>query len=78
MSLLIRLAAAVSVLLVCFGGMVMAESLTLNDTLTVFDGSIFGGNGCDGEFPFTNCKYYNMGGFSYFDVGKNLGHRSTE
>jgi hypothetical protein len=78
MRLLIKLAAAVSVLLVGFGGMAMAETLTLHDTLTVFDGSIFGGNGCDGEFPFTSCKYYNMGGFSYFDVGKNVVHGSSE
>lgn len=78
MSLLIRITAAASVLLVGFGGTTMAETLTLDDTLTVFDGSIFGGIGCDGEFPTASCTFFNMGGFSYFDVGKNLVHRSTE
>jgi hypothetical protein len=78
MSLLIRITAAASALLIGFVGTAMAETLTLDDTLTVFDGSMFGGNGCDGEFPTTSCKYYNMGGFSYFDVGKNLVHGSTE
>ncbi len=66
------------VLMTAACGTALAESIVLDDTLTVFDGSIFGGNGCDGEFPLASCKYYNMGGFAVFDVGKNIRHGSSE
>lgn len=54
-----------------------AETLTLQDTLTVFDGQMYGTTGCDPEFPLRNCQYINMGGFNYFYVGKTFAHRST-
>ena len=73
-----RLCAIVCALVLSLCPATTGEVLVLDDTMTVFDGSIFGGNGCDGEFPLASCKYYNMGGFSVFDVGKNVRHGSSE
>lgn len=75
---LLGLLAVVTLLAQLDATLASAETLVLDDTNTVFDGSMFGGNGCDGEFPMSSCKYYNFGGFSTFDVGKNLTHGSTE
>ena len=74
----IRIALAAYAILTASFCTASTECLVLDDTLTVFDGSMFGGNGCDGEFPLASCKYYNMGGFPVFDIGKTIRHGSSE
>ncbi len=54
-----------------------ASVLILDDTLTVFDGEMYGGNGCNSEMPTVNCQYFNRGGAWIFQVGKTATHIST-
>lgn len=73
---LIRLASACcAVILLTFPA--VAETLVLNDTLTVFDGEMYGSTGCDSEFPARNCQFLNRGGADFFTVGKRAAHVST-
>ena len=56
---------------------VAAETLVLNDAMTVFDGEMYGATGCDSEFPLRNCQFLNRGGADIFSVGKAAAHIST-
>ena len=75
---MIRIKLYVFILLFLGSSLTMfAETFTLQDTLTVFDGQMYGATGCDSEFPLRNCQFINMGGLDYFNVGKNAAHVST-
>jgi len=77
MMMSIVFAACLAISCVFAHGSVNAEVLILDDTLTVFDGEMYGASGCDSEIPQSDCKYFNMGGMATFRVGKTAAHVST-
>ena len=76
MTFLLRLCITLQILLAFYPYILNAETLTLNDTSTVFDGSMYGSSNCDGEGG-GNCQYFNFGGCDHFIVGKVAVHIAT-